>query len=123
MVRRLHGTGIILREDTHGEKTHTERGNTRKGGTHRVGTHMEGWNIHGKGNTRNMDYAEKGEGTHTGGMYTVRGLRGTGITRKRERGHTRSGNTHRGDVHGKGTAWNGNYTEKEKGTYTERGQI
>lgn len=63
MVRRLHGTEITLREDTHGEKTHTERGHTRKG-------HMEGWNIHGKGNTRNRDYTEKGEGTHAEWEHT-----------------------------------------------------
>lgn len=48
---------------------------------------MEGWNIYGKGNTRNTDYTEKGEGTHTGGGRTYLG---------------------EGDIHGKETTWNGN---------------
>ena len=59
-----------------------------------MGTHTRG-DIHGKENTRNRDYTEKGEGTHTerrytrsgdtyGGEYTpgrtymVRGLHGKG---------------------------------------------
>lgn len=41
MVRKLHGTGITLREDTHREETHTERRHTRKRDTHGVGTYME----------------------------------------------------------------------------------
>lgn len=41
MVRKLHRTGITLREDIHGEKTHTKRGHIRKWDIHGIGTHME----------------------------------------------------------------------------------
>ena len=57
-------TEIILRKDTHREKTHTGRRDTRKKDKHGAGTHMKAWNI-----------------------YLVRGINGSGTTRRRERGY------------------------------------
>ncbi len=55
--------------------------------------------------------------------YTVRGLHGTGITRKKERGHTRREDTRGGEdiLGGGGYTPNGNYTENGERTRTERG--
>ena len=81
---------------------------------------MKGSNMYGKGNTRNRDYTEMGEGTNMGGedilvegrgeIYMIRRVYGTAITQKRAGGHTRRGNTH-----GEGT-----HTDTERG-HTERG--
>ena len=97
-VRALHITEITRKK----EKGHTRRKDMRR-------THTQEGDIHGKGNTRNRDYTEKGEGTrgntHGEGThaewghivrrrtYTVKGLHRTEITRKKEKGHTRRGNT------------------------------
>lgn len=45
-----------------------------------------------------------------GGRYTVRRIHGTGVTRKRERGHTQRGYIRRGDTHGVGTHRGWTYT-------------
>ena len=133
--RHIWGGGIYTVRGIHGEGrgTHTKRRHAEWG-------HTRGEDIYGKQTTWNGNYTEKGEGTHTekehirGGGHT-RGediygkrLHGTRITRKRERGHIRRGDTYGGedilggeDMHGKKTTQNGNYTEKGEGTYTERG--
>lgn len=108
MVRKLHRTGITLRENTYGKKTQTKRGHLQNRDIHEIMIHTEwrhtrsedvyrGGNIYGNGNIRNRDYTEKGDGTHM------------------DRGLTRSGDTHGGGTYTvKKTIRNGNYTEKRR---------
>ncbi len=91
MVRRIHGWKLHW-EKIHIERRHTQKGDIHKKKTHGVGTHIKGSNIYDKGNTRNRDYTEKGEGTNMGGEDIL----------------VEGGE----EIYGKESIRNGNYTEK-----------
>ena len=95
-----------------GEGTYTDKGDARKMDTHgegenyREGTHLE-WGHKRRGDIHGEQITRAG--------IKLRFLRGDPLRRKDTRG------THKGDIHGKRTIWNVNYTEKEEGTHTVRG--